>query len=224
MKRVIKISVPKITNSLKFYLLATELKDKVRSGWKIWHVNKERLESVAEHIYGTCILAIALDSEFELGLDLSKVIFMLVLHELEEVIIGDLTPFDTTSAAEKKLIGKEAVINVLSPLTKKEKYLDLLHEFEEEPTPEAKFARMCDKLECDIQVKLYCEDSKVDLFADSNKYLAERPEIQSRIISEKSKNLADLFIENDRKYFTNKQIEEILNFVKSNDLLNLKSI
>lgn len=101
MKRVIKISVPKITNSLKFYLLATELKDKVRSGWKIWHVNKERLESVAEHIYGTCILAIALDSEFELGLDLSKVIFMLVLHELEEVIIGDLTPFDTISAAEK---------------------------------------------------------------------------------------------------------------------------
>ena len=215
--------VHKITNSLKFYLLATELKDKVRSGWKIWHVNKERLESVAEHIYGTCILAIALDSEFELNLDLSKVIFMLVLHELEEVIIGDLTPFDTISADEKKLMGKEAVLNVLSSLTKREEYLNLLAEFEEENTIESKFSRMVDKLECDIQVKLYCEGNMVVLFADENKYLSERAEVKEKIISSKIKSLADLFIEHDREYFFNKQMENILNFVKNNELLNLKS-
>ena len=42
----------KIINALKFYLLATELKDKIRSGWKIWGIDKERIESVAEHVYG----------------------------------------------------------------------------------------------------------------------------------------------------------------------------
>ncbi len=63
----------KINNIIKFYNLATTLKDKIRSGWKLWHVSKERLESVAEHIYGTYILAIAIDSEFEVNIDLNKV-------------------------------------------------------------------------------------------------------------------------------------------------------
>ena len=56
----------KIKNLLQFYLLATELKEKIRSGWKIWNIEKERVESVAEHIYGVCILAIAIDSEFNM--------------------------------------------------------------------------------------------------------------------------------------------------------------
>lgn len=79
---------------MKFYLLATELKDKIRSGWKIWNIDRKRVESVAEHIYGTCILAISIDSQFKLDIDLYKAILMLVLHEIEEVKIGDLTPFD----------------------------------------------------------------------------------------------------------------------------------
>ena len=50
---------------MRFYLLATQLKYKIRSGWdeKHWNVSKERIESIAEHVYGTCILAISLDSD-----------------------------------------------------------------------------------------------------------------------------------------------------------------
>ena len=70
--------------------------------------------------------------------------------------------------------------------------------------------------------KLYCENNEVDLFSNYNAHLTEKPKIKERIILEKPRNLADLFIENDRKYFTNKQIEEILNFVKNNNLLELK--
>lgn len=210
-----------IINSLKFYLLATSLKDKIRSGWKIWHVSKERLESVAEHIYGTCILAISIESEFKLNLNLDRCIRMLVLHELEEIIIGDLTPFDKITEDEKRLKGQEAVKKVLVSLTKKDDYFDLLQEFEEGKTLESQFARMCDKLECDIQVKIYCEKNEVDLFADSNKYLSEIPEIKNRITSEKSRNLADLFIENDRRYFVGKQIEKVADFVKNHSLIEL---
>ena len=73
------IKKAKIINLLKFYLLAIELKDKIRSGWKVWNIEKERVESVAEHIYGVCILAIAIDSEFDLDVDIYKIIVMLVL-------------------------------------------------------------------------------------------------------------------------------------------------
>ena len=79
----------KLRNALRFYLLATRLKYIVRSGWdeKHWNVNKDRLESIAEHIYGTCILALSIDSEFETNLNIDKVVKMLVLHEIGEVLI-----------------------------------------------------------------------------------------------------------------------------------------
>lgn len=54
-----------------------------------WNVSKERLESIAEHVYGTCILALSIDSEFETNLDINKVVKMLVIHELGEVVIGE---------------------------------------------------------------------------------------------------------------------------------------
>ena len=49
----------KLKNSMRFYMLATQLKYKIRSGWdkSHWNVSKDRLESIAEHVYGTCILA-----------------------------------------------------------------------------------------------------------------------------------------------------------------------
>ena len=79
----------RLADTMSFYLLATQLKYKIRSGWdKIhWNVNKERLESIAEHVYGTCILALSIDSEFETNLDINKVVKMLVIHELGEVVI-----------------------------------------------------------------------------------------------------------------------------------------
>lgn len=54
----------KFENIMHFYLLATQLKYKIRSGWdeKHWNVSKERLESIAEHVYGTCILALGIYS------------------------------------------------------------------------------------------------------------------------------------------------------------------
>ena len=97
-------------SAINFYLLATKLKYKIRSGWdsKHWNIKSDRLESVAEHIYGTCILAIGLDSEFNLGIDLNKVIKMLVIHELGEVLIPDITPFDGITKEEKKQMEHEA--------------------------------------------------------------------------------------------------------------------
>ena len=132
----------KIQKLINFYLLATSLKDKIRTGWKTWNIERERIESVAEHIYGTCILGIAIDSEFDLNIDIYKVVMMLILHEIEEVKIGDLTPFDKITAEEKRKIGKQAVEEVLGPLTKGINYIELIEEFEKLETKEAKFAKM----------------------------------------------------------------------------------
>ena len=101
----------KYEKAIRFYLLATKLKYKIRSGWdKIhWNVSSDRIESIAEHVYGTCILAISLDSEFKSNIDLNKVLKMLTIHEIGEVLIGDITPFDNVTPEQKAEIEHKAM-------------------------------------------------------------------------------------------------------------------
>ena len=37
---------------IKYYVLCNKLKNVIRTGWLNWKVNQDRIESVAEHIYG----------------------------------------------------------------------------------------------------------------------------------------------------------------------------
>ena len=208
----------KIEKLIKFYLLATSLKDKIRSGWNKWNIDRQRVESVAEHIYGTCVLAIAIDSEFCLNIDIYKVVMMLTIHEIEEVKIGDLTPFDKVTAEEKRKMGKQAVKEILGPLTKGINYIELIEEFEKIETKEAKFAKMCDKLEADIQAKIYCEEEAIKMNDEKNAHLLQDDRIKG-LIEKGAKSVADLFIEYDRQVFTEKEVEEIADYIKQNKLL-----
>ena len=47
----------RVKNVVEFYVLCNKLKDVVRTGWKYWEVDRNRLESVAEHIFGVQSLA-----------------------------------------------------------------------------------------------------------------------------------------------------------------------
>ena len=114
-------------NVINFYVACNKLKNVIRKGWKDWNVEKDRLESVAEHIYGVQMLAIAMYSEYQYDIDIEKVIIMLSIHELEEITIGDLTLFDI-DPKEKEKIGHEAVMKILGNLIQKEKLLNLIFE------------------------------------------------------------------------------------------------
>lgn len=154
-------------NVINYYVICNKLKNIIRTGWKDWNVKKERLESVAEHIFGTQMLAIAMKSEYQYDIDIMKVIFMLAIHELGETIIGDLTQFQI-SKDEKIKIEHDAVKEILSNLLEKKQIEELFLEFDSHKTKEAMFAYQCDKLECDLQSKLYDEEGCVDLNHQEN--------------------------------------------------------
>ena len=118
---------------INFYVLCNKLKNIIRTGWKDWKVNKDRLESVAEHIYGTQMLALAMYSEYQYDIDIMKVIVMLAVHELEEIKIGDLTYFQITRE-EKKKLGQQAVEDILSSLMIKGELVSLIDEFDKRET------------------------------------------------------------------------------------------
>ena len=147
---------------LNYYVLCNKLKDVIRTGWKTWNVKRERLESVAEHVFGVQMLAIAMKSEYSYDIDIMKVIFMLAIHELGETVIGDLTQFDI-SKKDKERIEHEAVSKILRGILDGKEIENLFLEFDSHRTKEAMFAYMCDKLECDLQCKLYDEEGCVDL-------------------------------------------------------------
>ena len=149
-------------NVIEYYVLCNKLKNIIRTGWLDWKVKRKRIESVAEHIFGTQMLALAIYSEYKYEIDIKKVILMLALHELEEIKIGDLTPFQITKA-EKKKIGKKAVEDIIKNLNIKEDIDKIIDEFDERITKEALFAHHIDKLECALQCKLYDEENCVDL-------------------------------------------------------------
>lgn len=151
---------------IEFYLMCNKLKKVIRTGWQDWNVKAERLESVAEHIYGVQMLALAMKSQYQYDIDISKVIKMLAVHELEEIFIGDLTLFQI-SKEEKDILGHEAVSKVLKDLIDRQEIRSLIMEFDERKTREAKFAYQCDKLECDLQSRVYDTNAEVSLDAES---------------------------------------------------------
>ena len=114
---------------IEFYVLCNKLKNIVRTGWKDWGVKRERVESVAEHIYGVQMLAIAMWSEYKYPIDIARVIMMLAIHELEEVVIGDLTQFQIDKA-QKEELGHQAIKKILSGLIRGEDCESLILEFD----------------------------------------------------------------------------------------------
>ena len=208
----------KLKNSMRFYMLATQLKYKIRSGWdkSHWNVSKDRVESIAEHVYGTCILALSIDSEFKTDLDINKVIKMLVLHELGEVIIGDITPFDNITPEEKMKKEHEAMRKVIGDLVNQEEFLSLLFEFDEKKTKEAIFAHHCDKLEADIQAKVYQDmGCQHPLDEQENNVVFKSNKVQ-QMVKDGAQTAFDIWYEWDKSlYYDDEDFARLLDYVRT---------
>ena len=204
-------------NVVDFYVLCNKLKDIVRTGWKDWGVKRFRVESIAEHIYGVQMLAIAMWSEYKYDIDIRKVITMLAVHEMEETIIGDITCFQK-SKEEKQKLGHQAVIEIFKRLSSADNIKQLIFEFDEGKTNEAKFAYFCDKLECDIQAKLYDEQHCVDINKQENNKTAQNDDVKQLLNSGKS--WAEMWMTfGQQRYNYDKNFLSVSDYAKNNKLL-----
>ena len=193
----------RMKNAMRFYLLATQLKYKIRKGWdeQHWNVKKERLESVAEHIYGTCILAISLDSEFKCNIDLYKV---------------DITPFDNVSPEEKMQKEHEAFAKLVGDLVKKDEIISLFLEFDSKQTREAVFAYHCDKLEADMQAKVYQDMGCQNPLEDQKNNVVFKSAKTQQMIADGAKTAFDIWYEYDKKlYEDDETFAQMLEYVRS---------
>jgi putative hydrolase of HD superfamily len=213
-------------DAMRFYLLATKLKYKLRSGWdsKHWNVSSERLESIAEHVYGTLILAMSLDSamalesEFQSQINFDKVLRMFINHEIGEVLIGDITTFDNITPEQKQEMEHQAVIDVVGDLMKKDEVIGLMLEFDERKTPEAKFAYYCDKMEADIQAKVYQDKGfQHSLDDQANNVVFKSSKVQ-KMVEEGAETAFDIWYEWDKPiYEDSPMFQRLLKHTKDNN-------
>lgn len=204
----------RVAECMRFYLTATKLKELIRSGWDENHWNiSGRLESVAEHVYGTMILAISIYSNSKIDIDLDKVLKMLCMHE-----IGDITPFENISIEEKNKREHEGVKEVLGDLYTKDEYYNLLIEFDEHITKESKFAYMCDKMDACIKAKLYQDQGRSRDLNDKELKMQE----SSRFIKAKEegcKTMIDVWLRHDQNKFEGDEIfKSLIEYLKNNNL------
>lgn len=157
---------------LRTQLQAMELKRLYRQGWLKRGIPEESAESVADHVFGTSLLALLLAGKppYE-KLDRDKAVRMALIHELGEVYAGDITPVDGVSAEEKLALEKASLDRVLDRLPGGADLLGLWQEFEAGETAEARFVRQLDRLEMGLQAALYATDGsdRMQEFFDSAK-------------------------------------------------------
>ncbi len=242
LKEGVKILMPKNAEEyskyeeiFRFYYLNFRLKNKTRSGWdsKHWNINSERIERISEHVVGTIVLAIAMDSEFDYNeeinfdrnIEIDEIIKLLAIHEIGETLIGDITPFDGIAPEQKKEMEHDAMIDAVGNLSDREILIKILFDFDDQITNESKFAHFCDKIEADLQSKLY-QDSGLHHSLDdqSNNCVFGSSKVQ-QMLKNGAQTAFDIWYEWDINiYKDNKAFPEfadMLNLVKNNNLFTL---
>lgn len=126
-------------NTLKFYNLCDKLKSTIDTTFILWGTKRRRLESIADHIYGSEMLAIAIYYQFSYAVDLAKVIMMLAIHELDKIELEDVTFFRLPDNS-KEVSSHRIAEFVLKDFFAKEELISLLEEYDSHATREAKFA------------------------------------------------------------------------------------
>jgi 5'-deoxynucleotidase len=164
-----------------FFYAASELKKVSRKGWKE-KVGVSNPESVADHSYGTAIMAMIFsDSK---NLDTEKMMKMALLHDLAESITGDFIPGEIAKE-NKTIVENQAMKDMLSNLPSHlaNKYLLLWKEYGDGISQESILIHEIDHLEMAVQAAKYFGEGfpkeKLQEFVES-----ARKEIKSKEILE----------------------------------------
>ena len=140
-----------IKQYVDFHKKAEKLKTTTRHSWL---TDPSRQESVAEHSWMLCLLALLLHDQLETKTDLLKVLKMVAIHDLPEAVTGDIPSHEVSARQNNKhkLEGK-ALRGFVADFPKREadEIFSLWKEFEEAKTPEAQFANSLDKIEALLQ-------------------------------------------------------------------------
>ena len=137
----------RLKQQIRFIIEVDKLKGIVRQNYL---ADGSRKEDDAEHSWHLALMCAILAEYANEKIDVLKTMKMLLIHDLVEIDAGDTYAYDTTGASESKrereLAAAERIFKLL-PEDQAKEYRALWDEFEENASPEAKFAATLDRLQ-----------------------------------------------------------------------------
>lgn len=166
---------------------------KLKEVYRVCHV-LDRNESSAEHSWGCMILADYFLEKMSLKLNRTRVMDLLLYHDLVEIETGDTYAHDKeavkTKAQREKRGFEKLLLNIPKELA--DRYAKLFKEYEEKKTPEAKFANAVDKLDPIIHsLEKRCFWKKCDLREEDIRQVKEKHLLHSQEFMEVLDKLLD---------------------------------
>ena len=138
-----------IAGVLDFLRAAEALKTARRSAW----TSAGEPESVAEHSWRLCLMALVLHPSFP-GADFARLVKICIVHDLGEAIGGDVpAPEQAARGGSKADDERRDLLQLIAPLAAplRDEITALWDEYEAAETPEARLAKALDKLETILQ-------------------------------------------------------------------------
>jgi putative hydrolases of HD superfamily len=135
----------RLRRQLEFILEIDRLKSVLRRSYLI-HI--DRHENSAEHSWHLAVAAMVLAEHAKERIDVSKVIRLVLVHDVVEIDAGDTFIYDDAANVGKAAREQEAANRLFGVLPEEQAqaFMALWREFEDRQTPEAKFAFALDRL------------------------------------------------------------------------------
>ncbi|KAG5988715.1 hypothetical protein E4U43_004655 [Claviceps pusilla] len=145
---------------LAFFHALERLKTTKREGWRRFGI--ERGESISDHMYRMSIISMFAPASLAARLDLHKCMKMCLIHDMAELLVGDITPVDGVPKPEKS--RRESL--TMDFLTKRlfgnkddaavgQEIRDVWTEYEEGKTLDSHYVHDIDKMELLLQMMEY---------------------------------------------------------------------
>ncbi|MGI5161917.1 HD domain-containing protein [Microbispora sp. CA-102843] len=135
----------RLQSQLAFHTEIDKLKRVIRRNSLI---DGSRRENDAEHSWHLAMMAMTLAEHAPPGTDMSRVVAMLLVHDIVEIDAGDTFVYDSVAVEGQAALERAAADRIfgLLPEDQGARLRNLWDEFEERRTPEARFARALDRL------------------------------------------------------------------------------
>ena len=137
----------RLSAQLEFVLEIDRLKQVVR---QTWLTDRSRQENDAEHSWHVAVMALVLgEYAADPGVDLGRVVRLLLIHDLVEIDAGDTFVYDTAGRRDQADRERRAADRIfgLLPADQGAHLRGLWEEYEARETPEARFAAALDRFQ-----------------------------------------------------------------------------
>ena len=132
-----------IAGLLDFLRGAEQLKNTIRR----CYTSEGRSESVAEHSWRLCLMAMIFEDYFP-DISFSRLVKICLIHDLGEAIGGDIPAPEQVGQPDKSGAERRDLLQLLKPLPQplQNEIASLWDEYERAESPEARLAKGMDKL------------------------------------------------------------------------------